>query len=212
MTSKIHLVRHAESVHNVSKDLYQLDPGLTPLGLQQATQLIQAFPYASEVGIILTSPLRRTIQTSLAAFPNVLDKRYFDPDSGQGIENGATLFLDPDLQERSALPCDSGSSSEVLKVAFPRLDLKDLSDNWQVKEGLYSPDGEAVKERAKRLRCRVAAIAENLKDQERKHVVIVTHGVFMKFLSGDPEIDLPKAGWKSYTVEKHISDVVLLPV
>lgn len=31
---------------------------------------------------------------------------------------------------------------------------------------------------------------------------VVTHGVFMKYLSGDPEIDLPKAGWESYRIEK----------
>jgi hypothetical protein len=28
------------------------------------------------------------------------------------------------------------------------------------------------------------------------------HGVFMKFLTGDLEIDLPKSGWKSYTFRK----------
>ncbi|KAJ5110275.1 hypothetical protein N7532_002920 [Penicillium argentinense] len=209
MTSKIHLVRHAESVHNVSKDFSRLDPCLTLLGLQQATQLTQTFPHASHVGIILSSPLRRTIQTTLAAFQHVLDKRYFDPDSGHGIENGATLILDPDLQERSALPCDTGSTSQALEAAFPRLDFKDLAEGWQVKEGLYAPEDEAVNERAKRVRSRVAELSDYLKNQERKHVVIVTHGIFMKFLSGDEDIDLPKAGWASYTLEKHSSGIVM---
>jgi broad specificity phosphatase PhoE len=209
MTSEIHLVRHAESVHNVSKDFSQLDPGLTPLGLQQATHLTQTFPYASQVGMILTSPLRRTIQTALAAFPHVLDKRYFDLDSGHGIENGATLILDPDLQERSALPCDTGSTSQALEVAFPSLDVKDLAEGWQVKEGFYAPGDEAVKKRAERVRSRVAELSEYLKNKERKHIVIVTHGIFMKSLSGNADIDLPKAGWKSYTLEKHSSGIVM---
>ncbi|KAI9926527.1 hypothetical protein MW887_004295 [Aspergillus wentii] len=212
MTSQIHLVRHAESVHNVSKDFSQLDPGLTPLGFEQAKGLIQTFPHASQVGIILTSPLRRAIQTTIAAFPHVLDKGYFPSDSGHGIDNGARLALDPDLQERSELPCDTGSPAEALELDFPRLGVKDLGDGWQVKEGLYSPDDEAVEERAERVRSRVAEIAQNLKDKERSHVVIVTHGVFMKFLSGEPEIDLPKAGWKSYTVENQNSGSILLPV
>jgi hypothetical protein len=41
-----------------------------------------------------------------------------------------------------------------------------------------------------------------LKDSKRRDIVIVKLGVFMKYLVGDPEIDLPKAGWKSYTVEE----------
>ncbi|KAL2827224.1 phosphoglycerate mutase [Aspergillus cavernicola] len=212
MTSKVHLVRHAESVHNVSQDFSQFDPDLTPLGLQQAMRLSQSFPYTPKVGAIITSPLKRAVQTTLAAFPHILDKRYFDPKSGHGIESGATLILDPDLQERSALPCDTGSTSETLEMAFPRLGIKDLAEGWQVKEGLYSPADEAVEERAKRGRSRIAAVSEDLKHQERTHVVVVTHGVFMKFLVEDPEIDLPKAGWKSYTVGTRSSDIVLLPL
>jgi hypothetical protein len=48
----------------------------------------------------------------------------------------------------------------------------------------------------------VAEKIVTLKDSKRRDVVIVAHGVFMKYLVGDPEIDLPKAGWKSYTTEK----------
>lgn len=211
MAVQIHIVRHAESVHNVSKDFTQRDPSLTPLGLQQAAQLIHEFPSSSHVAVIITSPLQRAIQTTLAAFPHVLDKRYFSPQSGQGIENGSLLVIDPDLQERSALPCDTGSSREVLEDVF-RIDFSDLAEDWHTKEGLYSPDDAAVKERAKRVRSRVAEVVDNLKDKEERQVVIVTHGVFMKFLVEDPEIDLPKAGWKSYTVGKNNSGDILLPI
>lgn len=132
------------------------------------------------MGIILTSPLQRAIQTTLAGFPHVLDKRYFDQDSGHGIENGASLILDPDLQERSALPCDTGSTSPALEKAFPGLGVKDLPEGWQVKEGIYASEDEAVKERARRVRSRVAELSDQLKDEQRKHIVVVTHGVFMK--------------------------------
>ena len=50
------------------------------------------------------------------------------------------------------------------------------------------------------MRKSLAELNDELKDGEKKDVVVVTHGVFMKFLSGDPEIDLPKAGWMSYIV------------
>lgn len=49
--------------------------------------------------------------------------------------------------------------------------------------------------------------------EERRNIVVVTHGVFMKFLSGDRTIDLPKAGWKAYAVITGDDDkAVLHPV
>jgi broad specificity phosphatase PhoE len=78
-----------------------------------------------------------------------------------------------------------------------------------VKKGIYAPEDETVKERAKRVRSRVAELSDQLKDEQRKHIVVVTHGVFMKFLSGDADIDLEKTGWKRYMLEKHSSGVVL---
>jgi hypothetical protein len=44
--------------------------------------------------------------------------------------------------------------------------------------------------------------AESLEGEKRKDIVVVTHGVFMKFLTEDQDIDLPKAGWRIYTIEK----------
>lgn len=60
-------------------------------------------------------------------------------------------------------------------------------------------DDETVRARAGRVRARIAEIAGTL-GEEKTDVVIVTHGVFMKFLSGEEGIDLPKAGWKGYKV------------
>ncbi|KAH8600653.1 histidine phosphatase superfamily [Bisporella sp. PMI_857] len=213
MASQIHIIRHAESVHNVSKDFSQLDPSLTPLGFEQAAKLDQTFPHSPRVGIIITSPLRRAIQTTLAAFPNVLDKRYFDPSSGYGIENGASLVIDPDLQERSALRCDTGSDRETLEKAFPGLNFHGLGEVWPAKEGIFSADDEAVHERARRVRRSLLDLNEQLNDKEKRDVVIVTHGVFMKFLTEEPEIDLPKAGWKSYTVRNDkVHGLMLVPI
>ncbi|KAF2275769.1 phosphoglycerate mutase-like protein [Westerdykella ornata] len=213
MASIIHLVRHAESEHNVSKDFSQPDPPLTPLGHAQASQLITSFPHPERIALILTSPLRRAIQTSLAAFPHVLDKRYYTESSGLGVENGVELVLDADLQERSALPCDTGSESHVLKEEFLNLDLQGLREGWRVKAGLYAADDDAVGLRAGRVRKKLGELSEGLRGEERRDVVVVTHGVFMKFLSGDGDIDLPKAGWRSYTIGKDGGDgTVLAPV
>jgi broad specificity phosphatase PhoE len=211
MAAKIHVVRHAESEHNVSKDFSILDPSLTPLGRQQAESLGSAFPYPDTVGLVISSPLQRTIQTTLLAFTKVLDKRYYEEGSGNGVEGGAELLLDPDLQERSALPCDTGSDRKVLQKAFPTLDFSTLGSGWPSKEGAYAADDPAVDERARKVRGHVRERAVQLKDSNKRDIVIVTHGVFMKFLVGDEEIDLPKAGWKSYTVEEGERGSVFVP-
>lgn len=202
MASEVYIVRHAESEHNVSKDFSQLDPPLTPLGIQQAHQLSQTLPDPWSVAIILCSPLRRAIQTMLAGFCEILDKRYFSHDSNQGVRNGAILLLRAELQEQSDLPCDTGSSVEDLMEAFPCLDFDGLDSSWPTKTDRYGPDGAAVRDRAGRVMDILGDCVDGLKDDDRKNIVIVTHGVFMKSITGDRNIDLPKAGWRRYGLQK----------
>ena len=210
MVSKIIIVRHAESVHNVTKDFSQLDPPLTALGVEQASSISKKLLYAGNIATIISSPLRRALQTTLAGFSTVLDKQYFDKSSGQGIDKGVTLSLNPDLQERSDLPCDTGSSTSELAKAFPGLSFGDLGEEWLKKSGRYAPDDDAVRERAERVRKNLSETAESLENEARKDIVVVTHGVFMKFLTEDPDIDLPKAGWRVYRVEKKDTEKYVL--
>ncbi|KFZ22607.1 hypothetical protein V502_02872 [Pseudogymnoascus sp. VKM F-4520 (FW-2644)] len=197
----------------ILKDFSRRDPELTHLGSQQAEILRRKFPYSDKVGLVITSPLRRTIQTTLLAFTNVLDKSYYDEGTGKGIDGGTGLVLDPDLQERSSLPCDTGSDRRALEIAFPSLDFSTLQPGWLSKEGFYSSDDNAVSHRAGKVRGQLRERIIALRDGERRDTVVVTHGVFMKHLSGDPEIDLPKAGWESYTIkEDEEGGSVLVPV
>jgi broad specificity phosphatase PhoE len=214
MASTIHLMRHAESEHNVSKDFSHLDPPLTTLGYAQAAQLVSTFPYSDRIAVIITSPLRRAIQTSLTGFRHVLDKRYFDQASGFGVEHGIALTLEPGLQERSAMPCDTGSERCVLEKEFLNLDLEHLSENWEAKAGQYAADDDSVTLRAAKMRETIKQLTVALRGNEKRDIVVVTHGVFMKFLSGDGNIDLPKAGWKSYIIKEDEEDraAVLTPV
>lgn len=214
MASTIYLVRHAESEHNLSKDFSQLDPPLTTLGYAQAAQLVSTFPHPERIAVIITSPLRRAIQTSLTGFRHVLDKRYFDQASGFGVEHGIALTLEPGLQERSAMPCDTGSERFILEKEFLNLDLEQLSENWQAKAGQYAADDDSVTLRATRIREKFRQLTVTLRGNERRDIVVVTHGMFMKFLSGEGNIDLPKAGWKSYMIKNDEEDraTVLTPV
>ena len=214
MASTIYLVRHAESEHNISKDFSQLDPPLTPLGYAQAAHLASTFPHPERIAVVITSPLRRAIQTSLTGFRHVLDRRYFDQASGHGVEHGIALTLEPGLQERSAMPCDTGSERHELEKEFRNLDLAQLSENWQAKEGQYAADDDSVTLRATKMRERFRQLTVALRGKERTDIVVITHGVFMKFLSGEEDIDLPKAGWKSYRIKENEDDgsVILTPV
>jgi broad specificity phosphatase PhoE len=210
MVSKIIIVRHAESVHNVTKDFSQLDPPLTSLGVEQASSISQKLPFAGNIATIISSPLQRALQTTLSGFSSVLDKQYFDESSGQGIDGGAKLSLDPDLQERSDEPCDTGSSASELVKAFPNLSFDDLGEEWLKKSGRYAPTDDTVRERAEQVRKRLFEISKSLENEERKDIVVVTHGVFMKFLTEDQDIDLPKAGWRIYTIEKQGTEKYVL--
>jgi broad specificity phosphatase PhoE len=200
MGSKIFVIRHAESKHNVDKNLDQLDPGLTALGVQQAEQLGRTFPGPANVAVILTSPLRRALQTTLSAFPHVLDRSYY-ADGERGVDGGVKLVVDADAQERSALPCDTGSGRDVLEETFPGLDFSSLPEDWPLKDGPFAPDDEALRARARKLRRRLADLVASLADP-KGNLVVVTHGVFMKFLTQDESIDLPKAGWSTYYVHQ----------
>lgn len=203
MPSTIHIVRHAESAHNVSKDFSHRDPPLTSLGFTQAATLSQTVPNPSNIAVMITSPLSRAIQTTLSGFGTILDERYYSSESGKGVANGAKLLLDPELQERSAEPCDTGSSAAELEAEFPGLDFRALGQVWPAKTGGFAADDEAVSARAGRMRGSLRKVLEGIEDGEgkRRDAVVVTHGVFMKFLTGDQEIDLPKAGFRSFELQ-----------
>jgi broad specificity phosphatase PhoE len=213
MRSRIFVVRHAESKHNVDKNLDQLDPGLTDLGVQQAEQLGQTFPNPESISCVLTSPLQRAVQTTLSAFSSILNKRYFDAQSGRGVDGGAESLIDADAQERSDLLCDTGSDRDTLEKTFPHLDFSDLPENWPLKEGPYAPDDDALRARASKLRQRLRKLVESVEDTRKKDIVVVTHGVFMKFLTQDESIDLPKAGWSTYHAHQDAEGCsILVPV
>jgi broad specificity phosphatase PhoE len=212
MAGKIHIVRHAESKHNVDKNFHQLDPELTDLGQHQSEELGRTFPHSQKIGLILTSPLRRAIQTTLFAFSDILDERYVQKQTAKGDHEGARLILVPEAQERSDLPCDTGSDRPTLEEAFPQLDFADLPEEWRVKKGFYAADDDAVVKRSDRVRSYLAELIEGLAGTDKSDIVLVTHGVFMKFLTGDPSIDLPKAGFSTVVVKKEEgSDWVLVP-
>ncbi|KAF2671955.1 phosphoglycerate mutase [Microthyrium microscopicum] len=204
MEPRIHLVRHAQSEHNVTHDRSQHDPPLTALGEQQISELAEKFPYHDQVAVILTSPLRRTIQTALGGFSHILDRTSPRIGGASGIENGAQFEIYQQVQPTNGMPCNVGSKREILEKEFAGLDFSELSDTWMLKEGFYADTEETVAERGKAVRNHLASLVEKYKAQggERRDIVLVGHGDTRDYVTGEGKVDWPRAGWASFHLVK----------
>lgn len=155
-------VRHAEAEHNVTWNWDLPDPALTENGVLQAKQLAQARlgeDWRAEV--LITSPLRRTLQTSLLGFAHLQ----------------LPLVFNPLLQETGEEPCDTGSDKAQLQQWFPNLAAatSGLDDAWFVKRGIN---------RMSRVPERLARFVGWLRQRRERRVVIVSHGNLLKDMLG----------------------------
>ncbi|KAI1431069.1 hypothetical protein GGR50DRAFT_111012 [Xylaria sp. CBS 124048] len=158
-----------------AKALTGSEPG-TPETTQATIQiwtLIANYPYRSQIKCILSSPLRRAVETAVYAF--VFPEMCSAP---------ATLLAE--LQETSLHPIDRGLSREALKdwLGFA-VDVTRLRDDWELKgpgTPMY-PVWENVSRRAQVMRIRLRITAQHLNDDDR--IVVITHGLFAHFLVDD---------------------------
>ncbi|KAJ5709495.1 Histidine phosphatase superfamily clade-1 [Penicillium malachiteum] len=197
---RLHIIRHAEGTHNPRHDTTILDPELTEAGLQQSKALCHDFPFKEDVGLVIASPLRRTLKTALLGFEGCLDKQFYANKSG--IEHGATLLLEPDVQAHSARPCDTGSEWSVLKSEFPDLpwDTMELDEVFPAKTGRYAPEREFLQQRGWDLQRRMKEQFLEMEGSQRKDIVVVTHGGYIKFVTGNGGLGVGQAKWASFNV------------
>jgi len=172
----VYFIRHAEGTHNLG-NLWERDAPLTDDGLSQATHLLnnrllsQALSHDPErrVQLIIMSPMRRTMQTALAAFNNLQPP----------IEHWE---LSPDIQETGSFgmdpPCNQGdpSAGPVLLADYNRTDLASdyskLPKSWEVHSGDLEPGEEHVRARFKRF-------TKTLLQHPEQRIFVVTHGDFL---------------------------------
>lgn len=192
----VHLVRHAQGFHNLRVENHSLrDPVLTDHGKDQCKTLSEVFPYHQQVTDIVASPLRRTIYTALLSFPEEVRSR------------GIPVRALPQVQETSDLPCDTGSDAEVLHKEFGSgewagvVDLQLVKEGWNDKSSgsKWAPEGDKIDARAREARVwvrdlaaqrakeLVAQGAAKTEEEAEPHVVIVTHGGFLHYLTEDWE-------------------------
>ncbi|KAJ5643480.1 uncharacterized protein N7484_005987 [Penicillium longicatenatum] len=162
MPPALYLVRHGQGEHNLHDSHHLRDAHLTDTGKNQCRDLRDSFLYHDDLSLILASPLRRTIQTAAHAFHPALEKRQIP------------FVLAPKAQEISKRPCDVG-----LIVMFSWLRYQ-LTGGWlgNSKKDLYVPTTGAVRRRAAQLRVWLWQLPH-------EHVLLVSHGSFLHYLTED---------------------------
>mmetsp|Transcript_87427 Transcript_87427/g.244695 ORF Transcript_87427/g.244695 Transcript_87427/m.244695 type:complete len:369 (+) Transcript_87427:98-1204(+) len=153
-------VRHAQAEHNVNNEYGIRDPSITELGKRQAQELALRLKGLS-TDVIITSPLRRTLQTTQLVFGG----------------SRAPILVQSLLQEGGDSPCDVGSDKATLKSWFPGspFNFDSLADDWYIKEGINHTD---------RLPERIARFVGWLRARPERSVVVVAHGVLLNGLLG----------------------------
>jgi broad specificity phosphatase PhoE len=174
----IHLFRHAEAVHNAESDESIRDPLLTEKGKKkQAQRILNTYQFLDHPTLILTSPLRRAIETVLQAFhPS------FNDNANTVFPTSAPRIIAlPHLQEVSQEPCDTGSSLASLKseygeyVEFPEEHFH--CDDWFQKDGTCFANENSL------LSARAEFVREYILQQSCEEIIVVTHGDFLIFWS-----------------------------
>ncbi|KAI1388377.1 phosphoglycerate mutase-like protein [Hypoxylon trugodes] len=179
----IDIIRHGQSLHSVEQAGTKLhDPGLTQAGIQDCKTLGEKYPFADKVTDIFCSPLRRAIESAIYTFRPI-------------VKDNLELVLLPELQEINDTPSSTGSPNEEIQKwcrefgVGDNVDMSQLDENWQEKgpDSLYCPHPKEVERRALDVRewLRDAAKDEYEKGNHDAHIVVVTHGEFAHWLTGD---------------------------
>ncbi|KAI0840695.1 phosphoglycerate mutase-like protein [Hypoxylon sp. FL0890] len=184
--SRLILTRHAQAEHNVDLDYSIPDAPLTSLGKKQAASLARLIPeLQKEADVIISSPLRRTLQTTYLGWAPAIEQL-------GGLKN---VVLLPQAQECNALPCDTGSAREVLEKdpEFAVFDLTPLTPDWNSKKGFWAPTKEALYNRARWVR-------KFLRDRPEKNIVLVSHGDILRQITSHPATGPSTYPWKNAEV------------
>ncbi|KAF7913859.1 uncharacterized protein EAF01_000265 [Botrytis porri] len=168
MPPTIILIRHAQALHNVSHKArnYELhDPALTDLGFETqcdelASHLENEVPLAREIGLIVVSPMRRTLQTAQQGL-------------GWLMKGGVPVILRPEWQENSDKPCDTGTPVEVMEKEWPQFDWSAVDPLFPAKSGLYEFSKDALTGRG-------LAARKWLQQRPEKVIAVVSHSAFLR--------------------------------
>ncbi|KAH8887840.1 phosphoglycerate mutase-like protein [Thozetella sp. PMI_491] len=162
------LVRHAQALHNINQDSSIPDPELSELGRSQCRDLRESLmnkmPEGLDVGLIVVSPMRRTIETAQRALDFL-------------IEKGVPIQANADWQENPDKPCDTGSPISALKDEFPGIDFSQLDPVFPDKT---SPAGSRYWYTKKAVLARAQFALADLYARPEKTILVVSHSAFLR--------------------------------
>ncbi|GAA0157328.1 phosphatase [Lithospermum erythrorhizon] len=193
----IHLVRHAQGIHNVDGDknykAYMsseyFDANLTQLGWQQVENLrkhVHGSGLIKKIDLVVTSPLLRTMQTAVGVFggEGYTDRMDIMPlmvanaaNSGRAAISslGCPPILAVELcrEHLGVHPCDKRRSISEYECLFPAVDFSLIESD---EDTLWEAD---VRETKEDLAARGIKFMNWLLTREEKEIAVVTHSGFL---------------------------------
>ncbi|XWS21361.1 hypothetical protein CRYUN_Cryun30bG0049000 [Craigia yunnanensis] len=191
----LHLVRHAQGVHNLESDkscdpltsFEFVDAELSPLGWQQVRDQrkeVCASGLLETIEVVITSPMTRTLETAVGIFlgenqPDRLDVTSIADANVKSDEtstfNGLPIIAYELCRERMGkYECDKRRTISQYRSRFPAVDfslIENEDDNlWKADE---RETHEAVKERGMKF-------IKWLWERKENEIAVVSHGVFLQ--------------------------------
>jgi broad specificity phosphatase PhoE len=186
------LIRHAEALHNKTKDHTLRDPELSDLGVQQCAALRSSlrteWPNLAKVDLIVVSPMRRTLQTATLALDWL-------------IAEGVKVEVDADWQEVYNKPCDTGSPIPDLERDFPGFDFSTVDPLYPDKS---SPKGKRYADNKSAVLARAQFALGKLYSRPEKLIIVVSHSSFMRL--GVSGTQFTNADYRIFDFKKHINE------
>ncbi|KAM7470568.1 hypothetical protein LguiA_008751 [Lonicera macranthoides] len=193
----LHLVRHAQGIHNVEGDknykAYMspeyLDAQLTPLGWQQVENLrkhVHASGLFKRIDLVITSPLLRTMQTAVGVFGGegytdrmdavplmVANAGISDHSAISSLNCPPIVAVELCREHLGVHPCDRRRSISEYQCLFPAIDFSLIESDEDV---LWK---ENIRETKEEVAARGAKFLNWLWTRKEKEIAIVTHSGFL---------------------------------
>lgn len=117
-------------------------------------------PLAQDIGLIVSSPMRRTLQTAQQTL-------------GWLMEAGVPVMLRAEWQENSNKPCDTGTNAKVMSKEWRQFDWSTVDPIYPAKTGLYEFSKDGLTRRGIEAR-------RWLKNRPEKVIAVVSHAGFLR--------------------------------
>ena len=182
-----------EGTHNVKADYKNpahIDAELTPLGIDQCRTLSKTLAETSmQVDCIVSSPMRRAIQTAHYSFQHVLDPTGTNDDYGDAMETRSTsipFVACEEWRETVNYLCDQRLSKNQLANSYPHVDFDAIDHEhdpvWKYYEDKFGAHDDYTKIResddAIGLDERARAAWRFVKDRPEQSIAVVSHSAF----------------------------------